>query len=170
MALHHATGGVTQGGSWFTLSSGLLVPKFRGALVKKAADQTTANYSTPADIAWDNASAVYDTDSIWSSGANTRLSVPSGITKVRVGVGIDLSAVTAGSNAYLEIQKTGSASYAGKAKVYQNNLGTTPAWQAWTAVLDVTGGTDYFTAQLFCADTSITVVAATSWFAMELVA
>jgi hypothetical protein len=59
---------------------------FRGALVQLTADEAVAA-STDAAIPWD--AIVYDTDAFWSAGNPTRLTVPAGVSKVRLKGNID---------------------------------------------------------------------------------
>jgi hypothetical protein len=47
---------------------------FAGARVRRTTDQTTADYSTETAIPWEE--AVVDTDSFWSAGTPSRLTVP----------------------------------------------------------------------------------------------
>ena len=140
----------------------------RGALVRKSVDQTAANYTTATAVAWDQEN--YDTDTIHdNSVANTRLTVPTGVTKVRVSGQIVLASATANEFMQLQIQKGGTASYDGAASLITSANVTTPMGNLSTPILTVSA-TEYF--ELFlrvAADTSITVTAATSWFAMEII-
>lgn len=54
---------------------------FRGALVELTANESISS-GTSTVVPWDQ--AIYDTDSIWSSGSPTRLTVPTGVTRVRL--------------------------------------------------------------------------------------
>jgi hypothetical protein len=62
------------------LSAGNWAVPFRGALVRRTADATGLSF--PWFAAWQT--AVYDTDSFWSAGNPTRLTVPAGVTRVRL--------------------------------------------------------------------------------------
>lgn len=144
---------------------------FRGALVTKAADQTTANYTGAAAIAWD--SEAYDTDSIHDNVTNnTRLTVPSGVTKIKLGCGIALSSISS-NGIFVRVFKNGSNTFdtAGSGQLMLNNSDSTNArGNFWTPVLSVTAG-DYFEINLSVnTDNSITVEAGASWFAMEIIA
>lgn len=142
---------------------------FRGALVTKAANQTTANYTTATAVAWDSES--YDTDTIHDNVTNnTRLTTPSGVTKVRLQGQVDVSAFTANTWVSLVIRKNGSAAYVGAAVQISEINATFADVSVSGPILSVTGGTDYFELYLqTAADTSITVAAQTSWFAMEII-
>ena len=62
------------------LSAGNWAVPFRGALVRRTADATSLSF--PWIAAWQ--AAVYDTDAFWSAGDPTRLTVPAGVTRVRL--------------------------------------------------------------------------------------
>lgn len=71
--------------TWFAIVA-IESAAFRGALVRITADEPVAD-STDVAIPWDD--TVYDTDSFWSAGTPTRLTVPAGVTKVRLKDDID---------------------------------------------------------------------------------
>jgi hypothetical protein len=151
------------------ISDTTLKPKHRGALAKKAADQTTADYTGGVLVAWDGAD-VYDTDAIHDPVTNnSRMTVPAGVTKVRLKCQILMAAVTASVQIPLEIWKNGSAAYDGLASARVTTASTAPAIDVETPILTVTAG-DYFEARLTVgSDSSITVVAVGSWFEMEII-
>lgn len=139
----------------------------RGALVYKAVDQTAANYSTAVAIAWD--SEDYDTDAIHDAGANTRLTVPAGVTKVRISGNVNLGALTASNWSDISIKKDGSGTFVGKPNLTWLTNATFSSGGFSSPVLAVTAG-NYF--EIFLGiqtDNSITVAAVGSWFAMEIV-
>lgn len=148
---------------------------FPAALVRKASDQTTANYSTPAVIAWD--SETYDPDGFHdNSSNNSRLTVPSGLNGayVVVSVMVQAEAVASNSNVSIEILKNGAVFDGASASQRSSGAGVTGAadrvWiEARTHVIQVSTG-DYFEARFGCSDTSITIVAASSSFSMRAVA
>src|SRR4249919_1380923 len=73
-----------------------------GAMVKKSADQTGANYSAGANIAWD--AEVYDTSTIHDNATNnSRLTTPAGATYVQVGCNLRFVNVTASTDIILLI-------------------------------------------------------------------
>jgi hypothetical protein len=141
---------------------------YRGALVTKASNQTTANYSAGVYMAFDSES--YDTDAIHDNVTNnTRLTVPTGVTKVRVQAALWLSLVTGGTACFFQIQKNGVNTYLGAPlTVFANATSADVGLSSATPVLTVTAG-DYFEVLLLCSDTSITVNANSTWFAMEII-
>lgn len=141
---------------------------FRGALVRKAADQTAANYTAITAVTWDQES--YDTDTIHDNVTNnTRLTVPSGATYVRVSAAIVLANFSVDAFFGLSIRKNGSATYDGRPTQY-TEVGTAAMGATLSSpVLAVTPG-DYFEVFLIVeTDTSIDVSSTASWFAMEVV-
>jgi len=139
-------------------------PAFRGALVKLTANKSI-NPATVTAIPWD--ASEYDTDSIWSSTNPTRLTVPSGITKVRISANITMQGGAASLIA-ITTQKNG-AGYVGASYI-------TPAVQADTGaslispVVSVTAG-DYFEVLVYHNDTVSRDVLAyySTWFTMEII-
>jgi hypothetical protein len=141
---------------------------FFAALVKKAADQTTANYSAGAAVTWDTETT--DTASIHDTGSNTsRLTVPAGASYVRLSACINISSVNTNTRAYAYFTKDGAAfgSFVGAGTVSKYGSATEHFLNIVSPPVAVTAG-QYFEVVLLCADTSITVEDH-SWFAMERV-
>lgn len=133
---------------------------YSGARVVRTSD---VGISGVLVVAWQ--SEERDTDSFWSAGAPTRLTVPTGVTKVKVSA----SARLTGSGVLLQAAflKNGAAS-AGLG----TQSGTVQDIFVGSDVLDVVAG-DYFEVQLFTGS-GATVEATTSgiartWFAMEVI-
>lgn len=53
---------------------------FKGALLRRTSDLNAVSF--PLFVPWQE--AAYDSDSFWSAGAATRITIPAGITKVRL--------------------------------------------------------------------------------------
>jgi len=144
---------------------------FRGALVYQTASQTGANYFTGAPVAipWDAES--YDTDSIHDNATNnTRLTVPAGVTKVRLVGGASISNSTSGNFHELSVYKNGSLSYPGMAGHRSEVTVTGAGVPISSPVLDVVAG-DYFEMRLTSeTDTAIDLNSPRTWFAMEIIA
>jgi hypothetical protein len=147
---------------------GPVVGGFLSAIVKKAADQTGANYAAGAAIAWDTETT--DVGGWHDTGANTtRFTVPSGVSYVRLSAGISLANVaSAGTDtAYVYFLKGGSG-YVGVP--FLGRWASTGArhLSLVSPPIEVTAG-NYFECYLRCADTSVDVEDY-SWFAIERVA
>lgn len=148
---------------------------FRGALVKKAADQTGADYTAGAVIAWDAESS--DTDGFHDTVTNnSRLIIPAnkGITRVRVGFQVSVNSFTALKYCFAILQKStgggaaGSA-FDGTARASSTENMVFPMLNAWTPSIPVIDG-DYFHVYFQAeVDTAIDIQAGVSWFAIEVV-
>jgi hypothetical protein len=138
----------------------------RGALVKKSADQTGANYTTATAIAWD--AEEYDTDSIHDNVTNnSRLTVPAGVPYVQLWASVTLANITTSLDMTLIIRKNGAV-FIGRGATTIEADTTTPSATAMTAVVAVSPG-DYFEAYLtITTDTTVDVLQASSAFAMEI--
>jgi hypothetical protein len=142
-------------------------PTYSGAVVKKAADQTAANYVGGVLVAWD--SEVHDVGG-WHDNVtnNTRLTVPSGVSRVRLKAQMLTTLTTSSDIRLLALRKNGAAITPDISPWFVMNNATTNS-QVVSPVLDVTPG-DYFELSfLVNTDTSVTVVATQSWFAIEKV-
>ena|SRR5688572_24867232 len=139
-----------------------------GALVKKAADQVTADYTTATAVAWTGEE--YEIGGVWHDNAtnNSRLTVPSGYRRVRVTAQIGISAHTADTWVAVEIRKNGAAFMGGPAQ--KTEVGATDGFvNLVSPPLEVSPG-DYFETFLQTeSDNSITVTAARSWMAIEAI-
>jgi uncharacterized protein YjlB len=141
---------------------------FKGALVTLAADETAANYTTASAVSFDE--EVYDTGGWHSNATNpTRLTVPAGVTKVRIDGGAVVSALTAGDTVTLAIYKNGSLDWAGSPHQYSDTGASSIGVTVSTGAVEVAEG-DYF--ELFLdtqADASITVLDNRTWLSIEAV-
>jgi len=161
---------LAPGGSEAALKAALraLVERpFSGALVKKAADQTTANYSAGAVIAWD--SEIRD-EGGWHDNVtnNSRLTIPSGsgITHVRCHLNMRVGLVLVGTRIYTRIDLDGAVgNYSTEHSVsYIGSADTEFTFS--TPEIPVTAGTSYFNVSMVATDSSITVKSG-STFAIE---
>jgi hypothetical protein len=143
---------------------------FRGALANNSGDLTGQNFSTAAAVPFDQ--DVYDTDDIHDTSSNTsRLTVPAGVTHIRLTASIKVALVDESRWILADIYKNGGSGLTWAGGVYQRmeiSAAVTTGPSAVSAVLEVTPG-DYF--ELFLQveiDTSVTIDTQT-WFAMEIV-
>jgi len=147
------------------------VPAFRGALVTKSADQTGINATGAGVIVpWTTETGGYDTDTIHDNTTNNdRLTVPSGVTKVRIGWGVLFQNVASTSYVYIDVQKNGTSAFTGFVTAMADTSSAFPRIGVWSPVLNVSSG-DYFRLLLVSeTDTSIDIFATYSWFAMEII-
>lgn len=150
--------------------SGFFASKpFRGALVKKAADQTGANYTgSQIAVAWD--AEVYDTSGIHDNVTNnTRLTVPAGVSRVQLGFGVAVNNQTGNTWNIMSISKGGLFTYDGFSEFRTQVNNTAPSGVLWTPELSVAEA-EYFEATFRTqSDTAIDILATGSWFAMRII-
>lgn len=147
----------------------VMTARTRACLVKKAADLTAQNIVVGQVVTWDT--EVYDNEAIHDTGSNTsRLTVPAGVTYVRVTGQIAISSSTPDTLKDLQILKNGSIAFNG-VPLLDGEIGASSlTLQATSGILPVVAG-DYFEVKIFEeSDTSVTIVAQSSWFFMEIIA
>jgi hypothetical protein len=148
--------------TWFAIVA-LEFSAFRGAMVRLTATEPVAD-STDVAIPWD--ATVYDTDTFWSAGNPTRLTVPAGVSKVRLKGNIDWT-FGGGGYRHIWVHKNGGLFF-GTAK--ESDAGDSGVQSIGTGVVNATPG-DYF--ELVARQTSGSTrnVAADelTWFAIEVV-
>lgn len=117
---------------------------WRGARAVRTATLSITS-GAEANITWQ--STDLDTDSIWSAGAPTRVTVPAGVTKVRVTGGVRWASSSVGTSRMAGIVKNGATipgnSFSGGAP-----SGTSAGHSLDTGVIAVTAG-DYFELRVF---------------------
>lgn len=139
----------------------------RSALVKRASDLINVDIRTATVMTW--ASAVYDTGEWFSTAQPTRLTVPPGVSYLRLSANLSISShsVDTWLNAY--IFKNGAA-FAGMPRMMSDFGSSNPGVNLHSAIIPVTLG-DYF--ELFGQvenDTTVDITAASSWFCAEAMA
>jgi hypothetical protein len=91
------------GGSAAELKAALAaLLQFRGAKVKLTADDTAQNVSG-GDTAISFDAAVFDTDSFWSAGTPTRLTIPAGVAYVELVGQVSVTLSTADTGFFVNI-------------------------------------------------------------------
>jgi hypothetical protein len=155
--------------SWATIEA---LDNFSGCLVKKAVDQTAADYGTAdAALAWDT--EAFDVGGWHDGGDNTKLTVPSGVSYVRVSGCVTVTSLASGVNTQIWVTKDGDNNAATRhinlPYVLEDSDDATRHLNFTSAPIAVTAGT-YFELRLYTpGDTSVTVEDY-SWFAIEKVA
>ena len=140
----------------------------RGALVYRTSDQSIPN-ATQTTLSWQ--AETYDTSAIWDAGSPTRLTVPSGVTKVKLLGEVRFDANSTGDRS-MNIQKNGAGFVGSGNQAIRACSGgaQTTTVQSVTSVVSCVAG-DYF--ELKCTQTSGSSINAQSgnptWFAMEIV-
>ena len=141
---------------------------FSGAQVTLAANETTANYTSDTAVPFDQ--ETYDVDG-WHDNVtnNSRLTVPSGVTRVRVGANIQVALIDNNEAVLFRIAKGGSTAWDGAAASRAGQNTGAAMLSIVTGPVDVVAG-DYFEANLLIAvDTSVTITAANTNFWIEKV-
>ena len=138
-----------------------------GALVKKAADQTAADYTTATIMAFDE--EVYDYGG-WhdNSTNNSRLTVPSGVSRVRIFAQVSVGSITANVQRRIELHMNNAVL---SPEIFDTDTSgnANPVNQVRSYVIPVSPG-DYFEVKYKnTTDTSVTIVALETWFAIEKV-
>ncbi len=146
-------------------------------LCKKAADQTTANYSTPAAVAWDGADIIDTYAAHDPSSSNTKIIIPAALNGTylvfRTNIVMDLVAGNADISVAIRKGSSGSESLTYDGVCAQNSLvaaslsGVVGIHCATQAIQVATG--DQFDVLLYSSDTSVTLVAARSTFGFMVV-
>jgi hypothetical protein len=148
--------------------AGRVIVPFRGALVTWATTQII-NTGSEAALTFDTES--YDTDSIHDNVTNnTRMTVPSGVTKVRLSM---YAQFPTNSTGYRQIRITkGGSSFTGNPIIRVDASATSViSLTIASAVVTVTGG-DYFEAEVLQnsgGNLTLTGGASGHWFAMEII-
>lgn len=130
----------TANGTWAL--NAVIATSFSGCLVTRSTNQTIGNNSATA-MSWDT--EVYDTGAWHDGGAATRLTVPAGVSKVRVGGGLNWNSAGGGSTPRNLIIKKNGSGFAGQPSQVEN-MGATDGFVPMNVVsgpIDVTPG-DYF--------------------------
>ncbi len=147
----------------FQIVSGL---PFKGALVTKSGTQSIANASN-VDVTWQT--AIYDTDSFYSAGSPTKLTVPAGVTRVRLSGVIDWAATTSQNKRSVLIVKN-DAGFDGFGQNVRIDSSTASDEQRQTvvsAIVDVDEG-DFFEILVRQTSGGGKNIETNSWFAIEV--
>ena len=139
---------------------------WRGARVRLTSNLTHNSSGNFLTASW--ASASVDTDDIWSAGAPTRLTVPAGVTKVRLSATI-VFATNATGVRQISVNKNGDIPEGGLGlTTTASNIGQ--LLSATSSVMDVEAG-DYFELRVYQnSGGSLNITNENrTWFQMEIV-
>lgn len=114
---------------------------FRGALVRKTTNSTGLTF--PIFVAWEE--AVYDTHSFWTAGTPTRLTIPSGVSRIRLTGSITFEGLGAVGSVFAQVQKNGAVQNPGSGFTFRQDAAgfTDNVVPIMTPVINVIPG-DYF--------------------------
>jgi hypothetical protein len=114
--------------------------EFRGALVRISSNFTTTHNVT-VDVPWDV--VVYDTDGFWNVTNPARLTVPDGVSRIRISTNINWGTNTTGRR-IVGIHKNDTFFYGrGYDQILSSDYGNT-VQNVHSAIVEVSSG-DYFT-------------------------
>ena len=150
-----------------TVQDILDINAFSGAMVKKSADQTTADYTVAAAVAFNT--EVYDVGG-WHDTVtnNSRFTVPSGVTRIRLHAQALLTSITASMYVIGEFFKNGAAISPREVNANEISAGFNYLIVDSNVLTCVAG--DYFEFVLTVeTDTSVTVVADATTFSIKKV-
>lgn len=141
---------------------------FRGCLAANI-DAQTISATTDTVIAWD--AETYDTDTIHDTSTNnSRLTVPTGVSYVRISGQVDWFYTAAGTRA-IQIIKNGSSSYPGIARssMLPDNAGD---FQRVNSPILAVSATNYFELSVYQTSGGNLDIASSgynNWFAMDII-
>lgn len=117
---------------------------FKGALVSGSVSSIFTGAWTGVAYTTED----YDTSGVWTSGASTRLTVPSGVTKVKLIFSLDMGVISGSGGQYhgIRIIKNGAA-FTGAVAAYQAEDSTRPSSQVVVSSVVTVTASDYFESQ-----------------------
>ncbi|MEQ9173114.1 MAG: hypothetical protein RIL09_00295, partial [Alphaproteobacteria bacterium] len=137
-----ANGDVLQfdGAAWGAAGVGIfnraLLP-FRGALLRRSTNFSVTTTGAYVAVPWQ--SAEYDSDAFWDAGQPSRLTVPAGVTKVRIVGNIEWQ--TSPTSQLVEVRKNGNSALGGGAVIVRGDSGYSNQMRNLSsAVLPVSAG------------------------------
>lgn len=144
------------------------VPPFRGVLLKRDTNQTSVNYSGGADVPWET--EIYDIGGFFNVGTSaTQIVIPAGVRYVRLTATVNGANVTASGATTLRINKNGSSAYDGVPSLTLNNPTTNTRLTITSPVLEVALNDAFTVNYNTVGDTSSDLLAAGSYFGLEVV-
>lgn len=156
--------GVFWGAAGVGIFQRALLP-FRGALVRRTTNFSVSTTGAYVPISWQ--SAVYDSDALWDAGQPTRLTVPAGVTKVRLTGNIEWQ--TSPTSQLVEIRMNGGGVIGGGSFIVRGDSGYSNQMRnIASAVLPVVAG-DWFELTVFVSASGELRGMERTWLALEVV-
>lgn len=156
-----------NGAGSLAYGAGSIVAK--GAVVNLTTDQSISHNTTTV-VSW--SSVEYDDASLWSAGSPTRLTVPSGVQRIRLLGNVRWALQAGGSRSFFFRRNGAGATFPGEGRQNTGSaVSTSVAQNLTSSVLTVTGG-NYFEMLVYQSSGSTVALEGTAsahnWFAMEL--
>jgi len=150
-----------------SLLTNLPVPPFRGALVKPSVNVTIPD-NTFTIFGFDV--EVYDTDNIHDNITNnSRLTVPAGVSRVKVVAQVNWSTSSTGTQRSVDILKNGTGGYDGYPTHDPGSAAAADRAIVRSPVLNVVPG-DYFEVRgVQNSGSTLSAFSSITWFAMEII-
>lgn len=165
-----ANGDVLQfdGTAWGATGVGIfnraLLP-FRGALLRRSTNFSVATTGVYVAVPWQ--SAAYDSDAFWDAGQPSRLTIPAGVTKVRIVGNIEWQ--TSPANQLVEVRKNGNSVLGGGSFIVRGDSGYSNQMRNLSsAVLPVSAG-DWFELAVYVGTAGELRGLERTWLAIEVV-
>ncbi|MCF4167554.1 hypothetical protein L2U69_18050 [Zavarzinia compransoris] len=165
-----ANGDVLQfdGAAWGATGVGIfnraLLP-FRGALLRRSTNFSVATTGVYVAVPWQ--SVEYDSDAFWDAGQPSRLTIPAGVTKVRIVGNIEWQ--TSPTSQLVEVRKNGNSVPGGGAVIVRGDSGYSNQMRNLSsAVLPVSAG-DWFELAVYVGTAGELRGLERTWLAIEVV-
>lgn len=141
---------------------------YRGARIRSTAIQNYTTTGVYDDLRW--AAVDYDTDGCWSASQPNRLTVPAGVTKIRLRAQLQVSSTDtiSAQNEFRFRQGVAGTSSGNAAMTIPASGYTNPPAGMVSDVLDVVEG-DWFVVSYFTSGSFSLGASDTIWFALEIV-
>ncbi|MCC3862537.1 hypothetical protein [Pseudemcibacter aquimaris] len=157
-----------DGTNWANQSAGIysrtLLP-FKGVLLRRSTNYVIPSSGAYTAIPWETAS--YDTDSFWDGGSPSRLTVPAGVTRVRLMANLEWQ--TSPTNQLIEIRKNGASVLGGGSFIVRGDSGYSNQMRNITsAVMEVAAG-DYFELMVYVGSSAEVKNLDRTWICLEVV-
>lgn len=165
-----ANGDVLQfdGAAWGATGVGIfnraLLP-FRGALLRRSTNFSVATTGVYVAVPWQTAE--YDSDAFWDAGQPSRLTIPAGVTKVRIVGNIEWQ--TSPTSQLVEVRKNGNGVLGGGSFIVRGDSGYSNQMRNLSsAVLPVSAG-DWFELAVYVGTAGELRGLERTWLAIEVV-